>query len=68
MNDQLSRKITLCFALACSGLTLHAQEAYRPEVGKLHPDITLPSIETRESVSLTAYRGKKVLLIHFASW
>lgn len=41
---------------------------YRPEVGQPHSDFLLPSIETRQPVSLSQFRGKKVLLIHFASW
>ena len=46
--------------------SLNAQ--YAPRVGQLHADITLPKIDDRQPVSLSDYRGKKVLLIHFASW
>ena len=41
---------------------------YAPVVGTVHPDFVLPRIDTREAVSLSQYRGQKVLLIHFASW
>ncbi len=41
---------------------------YRPAVGQPHPDFVLPRIDNRKPVSLSQYRGKKVLLIHFASW
>jgi len=41
---------------------------YSPQVGQLHPDFTLPGIADREPVSLSQFRGRKVLLIHFASW
>lgn len=41
---------------------------YRPVVGELHPDFVLPNIETGEPVRLSDLKGKKVLLIHFASW
>lgn len=44
------------------------QESYRPVVGKPHPDFTLPRIDNRKPLSLSDYRGKKVLLLHFASW
>jgi peroxiredoxin len=37
-------------------------------VGQRHPDFTLPNIATGKPVSLSDFRGKKVLLIHFASW
>ena len=43
-------------------------EPYAPRVGQRHPDFTLPTISDGKPVSLAQYRGKKVLLIHFASW
>lgn len=46
----------------------NAARSYAPVVGKPHPALRLPKIDNRESVSLADYRGKKVLLIHFASW
>jgi peroxiredoxin len=39
-----------------------------PKVGERHPDFTLPSIATGKPLSLSDFRGKKVLLIQFASW
>jgi hypothetical protein len=36
--------------------------------GERHPDFTLPSIADGKPVSLSDYRGKKVLLMQFASW
>jgi hypothetical protein len=55
-------------SVLASSSSLAQHERYRPEVGKPHPEIVLPRIDNGESVSLAAYRGKKVLLIHFASW
>ena len=52
--------------LMTPGLT--PAESYSPRVGQRHPDLTLPRIDTREAVSLSQFRGRKVLLIHFASW
>jgi hypothetical protein len=43
-------------------------EPYVPRVGQRHPDFTLPRIDDRSPVSLSDLRGKKVLLIQFASW
>lgn len=37
-------------------------------VGDVFPDIILPTIDTGEPLSLTVYRGKKLLLHIFASW
>lgn len=42
--------------------------SYAPKVGEFHPDFLLPSIDRNEPVRLSDYRGKKVLLVHFASW
>ena len=41
---------------------------YDPRIGERHPEFTLPDINTGKSVSLADFRGKKVLLIQFASW
>jgi len=43
-------------------------DGYSPRVGQLHPDFTLPDIADNKPVSLSQFRGRKVLLIHFASW
>lgn len=45
-----------------------AQEKYQPRVGDAHPDFVLPRIGDGKPVALSQFRGKKVLLIHFASW
>jgi hypothetical protein len=43
-------------------------EPYAPRAGQRHPDFTLPAIGDGKPVSLAQFRGKKVLLIQFASW
>ena len=43
-------------------------DTYAPKVGQRHPDFTLPDISGGKPVSLSDFRGKKVLLIQFASW
>jgi cytochrome oxidase Cu insertion factor (SCO1/SenC/PrrC family) len=45
-----------------------SQEHTGLKVGQLHPDFTLPAINDRAPISLSSFRGKKVLLIQFASW
>jgi peroxiredoxin len=65
------RKLALTVA-ACGillGTTSHVGAAsYAPKVGERHPDFTLPTIGDRTPTSLSDFRGKKVLLIQFASW
>lgn len=50
------------------GSTSRAAAPYAPKVGQRHLDFTLPTIAGRAPVSLSSFRGKKVLLIQFASW
>ena len=54
---------SICFFAAPSDA-----DGYSPRVGQVHPDFTLPGIADRELVSLSQFRGRKVLLVHFASW
>ena len=63
----------LALALATCGMILgstsrESAASYAPKVGERHPDFTLPTIGDRTPVSLSDFRGKKVLLIQFASW
>ena len=63
----------LALALMISGMILGATShdsaaSYAPKVGEKHPDFTLPRIDDGAPVSLSNFRGKKVLLIQFASW
>lgn len=37
------------------------------DVGQMYPDFILPALEG-EPIRLSDYRGRKTLLIHFASW
>lgn len=54
--------------LVSGSLSSFAAGDYSPRVGQFHPDFTLPNIEDNKPVSLSQFRGRKVLLIHFASW
>ena len=63
----------LALALAACGMMLGSTgrasaSSYAPKVGEKHPDFTLPRIDDGAPVSLANFRGKKVLLIQFASW
>ena len=45
-----------------------AAETYSPRVGERHLNFTLPAIDDGRPLSLEQLRGRKVLLIQFASW
>lgn len=48
--------------------TAQSSNPYKPSVGEVHPDFSLPSIADRKPIKLSEFRGKKMLLFHFASW
>ena len=56
------------FACFFSAANLRARPSYPPPVGELHPDFVLPRIDNQLPMSLSQFRGKKLLLINFASW
>jgi hypothetical protein len=60
MRPLLALSMTVLFGQVAPGQS--------PRVGDRHPDFTLPAIEDGTPKSLTDYRGRKVLLIQFASW
>ena len=51
-----------------NSVTTASAAPYSLQVGQRHPDFVLPAIDDRRPVSLSQFRGKKVLLVHFASW
>lgn len=65
----------ICSALLCALVlavaapSIDAQEAPAAGVkeGNLYPDFLLPDIDGNLG-RLSDYRGKKILLFHFASW
>lgn len=62
-----SKLLPLAMLLIVIGSAERAAAA-PPNVGDRHADFTLPSIADGKPVSLSDFRGKKVLLIQFASW
>lgn len=60
-------RLAVLLLVAAATMTARA-ESYSPRVGERHGNFTLPTIEDRRPVSLEQFRGKKVLLIQFASW
>jgi hypothetical protein len=62
--------LTAAVWIACCFMSaIHADVGvYHPEIGKRHPDFKLPAIDDDRPIALSDFQGKKVLLIHFASW
>lgn len=50
--------------LVCANLA----SAAPPKVGERHADFMLANIADAKPLALSDFRGKKVLLIQFASW
>ncbi len=66
MRTLVSAVVVFAGLFSMGGRTCMAD--YAPRVGQPHPDFTLPKLGDRSPVSLSQFRGRKVLLIHFASW
>jgi len=64
----MSRSHLFPLALALCAVSSGRLGAAPPGVGERHPDFTLADIANDKPVSLSDFRGKKVLLIQFASW
>jgi hypothetical protein len=60
--------LTLTFGCVCVVTGMAHAAGYAPRVGEPHPDFVLPGIVDGQPVSLSQFRGQKVLLVHFASW
>ena len=57
------------FSVVLASLAIPAAaETYSPRVGERHLNFTLPAIDDGRPLSLEQFRGRKVLLIQFASW
>jgi hypothetical protein len=67
MMRTFALSMLICGSLSLLSVSAVAQ-SYSPREGQSHPDFTLPNILDGEPVSLSQFRGKKVLLINFASW
>ena len=66
-------KQILAFLLAIALLPILSVQAqrgmrYPVPVRAKHPEFKLPNVDDGKAISLSDYRGKKVLLVHFASW
>ncbi len=69
MNLTWAVLMPLCPCLALVPVPAHADQepTIGTAAGEAYPDFVLPTLEGKD-VRLSDYRGKKVLLIHFASW
>ena len=70
------RAFGMCLVIALFGASAHVDDSAAQELpvsyeisnGQAHPDFILPGIQDGKPVRLSDFRGKKVLLVHFASW
>ncbi len=60
--------------LVAGGVTASCDRSTAPthpvveKVGQVYPNYAFPSLEDGRPVALSSFRGKKVILHHFASW
>ena len=57
-------------AILLAALAAHRTAVAAPpiEVGQPFPDLVLPALDDGRPLSIADFRGKKVLLLVFASW
>jgi len=64
----LKTALLLAVSIAAILPTTSFAQRYPVDIGEQHFDFELPNIDDGKPKKLSEYRGKKVLLIHFASW
>lgn len=66
----LIRRLPLLLAAACLVWSTHHAPAgpAQTAVGEPFPDLVFPTVDGESTVRLSDHRGKRVLLIEFASW
>jgi hypothetical protein len=67
-GEPMSRSLVFSLLAVAAMASSGRAATYAPQLGRRHADFTLPAIDDGRPVALSQFRGKKVLLIHFASW
>ena len=60
--------LALASSLALLLSVTPAQENFAPKDGEVFPEMSFPTLDGDGFASLKDFRGKKVLLMQFASW
>ena len=68
MNLLLTAAMTSLFTFVTLGPASPSDARIGKQVGQLYPDFELPTIDGKSTLRLSQLRGKKLLLIEFASW
>jgi hypothetical protein len=64
----LSTLLTLGLLATAAAAGTSEVEFQRARLGEEHPDVRLPTIDRADWLALSDFRGRKLLLIEFASW
>ena len=64
----LFRPMALASSVALLLSVASAQENFAPKDGEVFPEMSFPTLAGEGFASLADFRGKKVLLMQFASW
>lgn len=69
MGTRIQLRILLsALPLLATAAALPAQENLAPKEGQIFPEIEFPTLDGEDRMSLSAFRGQKILLMQFASW
>ena len=61
------RALVAALALCASAPAALAQDR-RPQLGDPYPEFSFPTLDGERTISLSSLRGKRLLLVQFASW
>ena len=67
MKEIISIALLASFAAATAAAAA-AMPTVGKDVGQAYPQVVLPGLDGKRSLALSDFRGKKVILIEFASW
>ena len=68
MSLLLTAAMTSLFTFASPDSAKPPEAEVGKQVGQFYPDFELPTIDGASTIRLSELRGKKLLLIEFASW
>jgi len=68
MGTRVRLRVFLSILPLLAPAALPAQGKLAPKEGQVFPEIEFPTLDGQDRMSLSAFRGQKILLMQFASW
>ncbi len=68
MRSYVNALVSLAAAIGIHASPGEANLSIGTEVGQVYPNYILPSLSNGRPVALSQFRGRKIILLQFASW